>query len=254
MASKKSPAVKSTTTKSPTAERATRKIPTRAAPRARVAAAGPAPSASSATRAHEPDDTQFRARFEAMDRALRANPDVRVLAPSRLVTSPVNARMVRMALEQLEQSSGISSAELAPYAPHLFGTVLHWLGPTDATGLHRLGGEVRLQSVGALTRAFDPAPSWRLFDDHPGSGDGVLTLLRPHEGRWQLGVYEDGVVHPMDIDVREYLDALVDLRAVFGLQWLFVRESRHRAGLAAKLDALAALLDLDVSKYRARLR
>jgi hypothetical protein len=198
-----------------------------------------------------------------MCRSLRNDPRVRVLAPSRQAHVRMSAPMLRLALAELEAKSGVSSAELVPYAGDLFYVRIHWLGPPDATGLSPLGGEIRLQGVANWTRPLEAAPGWSSFDDHPGSGDGVLTVVRPHDGRWQWGVFEHGVVEPMEIDIAGYMQALLDLRGLFGWQWLFVPKARRRAGqlppnrrereLSARLEGHERLFETDLSAYRARL-
>lgn len=162
--------------------------------------------------------------------------------------------MIRLALAEVADTSGTPTDALAPFAGDLFYTSLYWLGPKDESGLHPFGGEVRLQGVASLLRPFEPAPGWALFDDHPRAGDGVVTVIRPMGGHWQLGVFEHGSVTPLELDVPGYMQGLLDLRGAFGWQWLFVDGARARKKeLSLLLDRVEAYFGTDTSPYRARL-
>lgn len=201
-----------------------------------------------------PGDLGFWARFSAAYDSMRRDGRVDVRAPSRLAHTKTSARMIRGVLDQLAAESGCSTEVFAPYAGDLFFARWYWLAPPDPSGLHPFGGEICLQAVGNLLRPFEPAPGWALFDDHPNAGDGVVTVVRPRDGRWELGLYELGEVTPMDIDVPRYMEALLDLRGAFGWQRLFVPRARaHAAELGTLLDRVGSCFGSDTAAYRARI-
>jgi hypothetical protein len=197
----------------------------------------------------------FWEQWTAAYRAMREDPRIQVVAPARLAHVAANARMLRATLAELAEKSGSPTDVLAPFAGDLFYTSLYWLGPKDENGLHPFGGEVRLQGPASLLRPFDAAPGWALFDDHPMSGDGIVTVIRPIDGHWQLGVLEHGSVTPLVVDVPAYMQSLLDLRGAFGWQWLFAEDTRaRRKELSLLLDRVDAYFATDTSTYRLRLR
>jgi hypothetical protein len=266
-AAKKAPAKKAAAKKAPAKKAAAKKAPANNAP-ARKAAATKAPAkkaaatkapatkaaATKAPAGGAPSGPSFWDRWAAGYHAMRADPRIEVVTPVRLAHAAVGARMLRMALQDLAQNGGAPTDVFAPFAGDFFYTYLCWRGPKDETGAHPFGGEVRLQGVGALLRPFDPTPGWALFDDHPNAGDGISTVIRPHEGRWQLGVFEYEVT-PLALGVPGYMQALLDLRGAFGWQWLFVDGIRadRRKKLSLLLDRAEEYLGADTAAYRARL-
>ncbi|MEI8255794.1 MAG: hypothetical protein WCJ30_08990 [Deltaproteobacteria bacterium] len=194
----------------------------------------------------------FCTRFAAMYAAMRADTRIEVVSPSRLAHGSSSARMLRFALEEVEAATGVKADVFAAYAGDLYHTQIYWLGPRDASGLHPFGGEIRLQGIASLTRPFESLPGWSLFDDHPGAGDGIMTMIRAHEARWQLGVHEHGSVSPMDIDIAGYMAALLDLRGAFGWQWLFVAGSGRKTAATTLLDRVHGFFGTDVSRYEGR--
>lgn len=202
-----------------------------------------------------PAALSFWDRWAAAYRSMREDPRIQVVAPSRLAHSAANVRMLRLALEELAEKSGSVTDALAPFAGDFFYTALYWLGPKDENGLHPFGGEVRLQGASALLRPLEAAPGWALFDDHPMAGDGVVTVIRPLDGGWQLGVLEHGSVEPLELDVPGYMQGLLDLRGAFGWQWLFVDDHRsRRTELSLLLDRVEEYFSTETAAYRARIR
>jgi hypothetical protein len=197
----------------------------------------------------------FWPRWTAAYRAMQEDPRIQIVAPRRLAHVTANARILRMTMAELAEKSGSPTDILAPFAGDFFYTSLYWLGPKDESGLHPFGGEVRLQGPASLLHPFQAAPGWALFDDHPMAGDGIVTVVRPIGGRWQLGVLEHGVVTPLVLEVPAYMQALLDLRGAFGWQWLFAEDTHaRRNNLSLLLNRVEAYFATDTSPYRARLR
>ncbi len=61
------------------------------------------------------------------------------------------------------------------------------------------------------------------FDDHPESGDGMMGCLRIVNDNYEPWLYtENSEYYKMNLDISGYLDKLIQLKAIYGWQYLFV--------------------------------
>lgn len=61
------------------------------------------------------------------------------------------------------------------------------------------------------------------FDDHPRGGDGMMGCLRFMNGDHQVWFYnENGEYFRMKLDLSGYLMKLIEMKAIYGWQYLFV--------------------------------
>ena len=100
------------------------------------------------------------------------------------------------------------------------------------------------------------------FDDHPTAGDGIIACLRFIDDRYEIWLCDNNFIgFKIDLSLSEYLEKLVELKAIYGWQYLFAeidfksetvnvirKELRERLMILHK-----CFPDLSVSNYMQKL-
>lgn len=114
------------------------------------------------------------------------------------------------------------------------------------------GGEFHLRSIYDVVKGDIPLeysnvklPNFMVFEDHPQAGDGLLVGITFNENQQlELWLYQNSVVYPLDLDLKQYFEELVRHRGLYNWQYLFVDHGlleKHNAFMLNQLPVLRNL-------------
>lgn len=119
------------------------------------------------------------------------------------------------------------------------------------------GGEFHLRLIYDVVKGDIPLeyinvklPNFMVFEDHPNAGDGLLVGITFNENQQlEIWLYDNGIVYPLNLNLKQYFEELVQHKGLYNWQYLFVD-----AGLLGKhnefmLNQLSSIRDLHTQLF-----
>lgn len=192
----------------------------------------------------------YTSRIEEMTDSLRRNNQIEL----------VQADIFQKEMENeilLERNPGLRPFRQALRI--LNGNSLLW-NVTGAGGTKQPGGEfflceaeaimsgmmhLELTTSGDATENF-AASHFRLMEDHPQTGDGLMTgLVFPDEqGAPELWLYDNGELLRLNLTINTYIEHLLALKGMFNWQYLFTASATGNALVKKRRTQLRKQLEL----------